>query len=180
MRANSGEFNRLVDELLSVLDAEAELVDKSLACLDRMRGCVIKRDETGLGQLLAKIQSEADVYTTQEGKRRAVCEKLAEVVGLSADEVSLSRLQQLRKEADGFELSADRSAAVSERRQTLQKSIARLRAEQAATAALLSECARLNRLMLSGIFEDRPGADTYSAEGKARRDGQPNFMSARI
>ena len=55
-----------VDELLIILDKDAQHIQESLSRLNELRGLVIKRDDAALGKLLGSIQSESNSYRSQE------------------------------------------------------------------------------------------------------------------
>lgn len=167
-------LEKLVDDLLGALDEDARQLEATLSYLDQLRGFVIKRDESSLRALLETIEAERKFYTANESKRQRIRQELAVVLGCSREEMNLSRLE--------LSVPPSRQRAVSEKKTRLRALAEKLRTEYLRTTMLLSECVRLNRLMLKGIFGagcDRIGI-TYTADGNAKWQMDRSIVSAKI
>lgn len=187
------QFEKLVDDLLSVLDEDIRLVETSLSHLDGLRGLVIKRDESSLRALIATIERDRKFYVANELKRQEIRQVLAAMLGCSPEEMTLSKLEERTVCDTGqsgalLALPANRQIAVSERKTKLKALVDKLRREHSSTTMLLSECARFNKLLLLGIFgsSDEHIGVTYTAAGNTRwptvsgEQGPPRRVSARI
>ena len=82
-----------VDELLIILDEDIRHIQESLLRLNELRSLVVKRDDAALGKLLESIQSETDVYRSNELKRQSIREELATAFGSNLEQMTLSRLE---------------------------------------------------------------------------------------
>src|SRR3990172_4484321 len=127
------------EELLAVLEADVRHIQESLSTLDRLRGLLIKHDETGLQELLQQIREQADVYEAVESQRHRLRRQLAGLLGCPADDVTLSRLAQA--------LPPPLREAVTHQKRTLRDLVERLRREYRHTGLLLADCTRFNRAM---------------------------------
>jgi len=162
-----------IDELLGVLDADIEQVQRWLSRLDELRGLVIKRDEAALGRLLETIRLESEGYAVNEGKRQLVRGELAGLLGCEQGQLTLSRLEDFAPE--------ERKADIVERKNKLRALVEQLKREHRRTAMLLSDCARINGLLLKSILEcGRCGAVLYDASGAKTRQGDAGFVNMRL
>lgn len=171
----SEEFEKLVDDLLSVLDEDIRLVEKALSRLDEIRGFVIKRDEVSLRGLLKDIEGDRGYYVANESKRQQVRDELAAALGCSAEAVNLSKLERAQ-----LRMPPEKRTALSEKKTKLKTLVEKLKTEHLRTAMLLSECVRLNRLLLKGIFGFDSQAVTYGADGNTKWQAGRSIVSARV
>ena len=159
-----------VDELLVVLDKDIQHIQESLLRLNELRSLVIKRDETGLNELLSGIQAETDSYAVIESRRQGLREGLATVLGCGLEEMTLSRLEA--------GLPEGKKAQVADKKAMLRDLTKELRKEHLSTALLLSECAKINRVLLKGIFGfGGTGTVMYSPDGSAKRQAETGFVN---
>jgi len=169
---NSDEAGKLVDELLAVLDEDVRLLEKTLIPLDELRGFVIKRDESSLRTLLEKIETERNAYGANEQKRRQIRQELARLLGCPAEAMNLSKLER--------DAPAEKQTAVSERKTKLKGLTEKLRTEHFSTVMLLSECARLNRLLLRSVFGFSGRGVIYGADGNTKWNADRSIVSAKV
>jgi len=150
-----------VDVLLSVLDDDIRHVDTTVTQLDALRTLLIKRDETGLEQLLRELRGQGQQYRAVEDRRQALCRELAGELGCDARSVTLSVLRKV--------VSGSRRAALADRQQRLKAQMQRLRREHRLTQALVVDCARFNHSLMRAFFgADGERRTTYGATGVAR------------
>ena len=159
-----------VDELLAVLDKDIRHVRASLSRLDEIRGMVVKRDPTALGGLLDEIREQTQEYSENESARDSMRRELAYALGCEVGGMTLSRLESVLDDGKRLEVG---------RRKTLLRSLTdKLKTEHMRTAMLLSDCARFNSTLLSGILElGNARATTYGSDGTARSQGGSVFVS---
>lgn len=151
-----------VDELLIILDKDAQHIQESLSRLNELRGLVIKRDDAALGKLLGSIQSESNSYRSQELKRQSIRKELATALDCSLEQMTLSRLEEV--------LPEEKKAQVTERKDKLRLLAEELKKEYLSTTMLLSDCARFNSLLLKTIFGlGKTGMVYYNSNGAAKR-----------
>ena len=162
-----------VDELLIILDKDAQHIEESLSRLNELRRLVIKRDDTALGKLLKSIQSESDSYRNNELKRQSIRKELATALDCRLEQMTLSRLEEV--------LPEEKKAQVTERKEKLRLLTGELKKEHLSTAILLSDCARFNSLLLRSIFDLRKtGMVYYDSNGTAKRQTDTAFVNLKF
>jgi hypothetical protein len=162
-----------VDELITLLDLDARHLRKSLAQLNELRALLIKRDDTAMAKLLECIQDESNSYKDHESLRQSLRKELAQTLGCTTDQLTLSRLESM--------LPAAMRAQLNYRRTELESLIAQLRREYVSTSLLLSEFARLNTLVLNGILSlGGPDTTTYDSTGAAKRQTDTAFVNLHL
>jgi len=167
------EIEAKVDELSDVLDIDIRHLQESLSRLNELRQLVIKRDEASLAQLLASIQNEVDNYKSNESKRQSIRKYLANALGCSTKQMTLSRLEAL--------LPVEKKYLITERKAILRSLTEKLRKEHLSTALLLSDCARFNNLLLENLFElGRTSDITYNSNGTSKRQADIPFVNLRF
>jgi hypothetical protein len=173
MKAAGAPIEDKVDQLLVCLDKDAEHMQESLLQLNEMRRLVIKRDEAALGKLLESIQADADRYREHELNRKSIRKELADCLGCSFEQVTLSTLQA--------SLPEEKKVRVTQMKARLRSLSAELKKEYLNTALLLSECARFNNLLLKGIFNlGKTDSVHYNSNGATRRQIETAFVNLQI
>lgn len=162
-----------VDELLMVLDKDIQHIQESLSWLNELRGLVIKRDYEALSKLLQTIQTEADSYAATESQRLSLRKDLANTLGCSVKQVTLSALE--------VALPEEKKIQVKDRKIKLKGLIEELRKEHLSTVLLLSDCARFTRQFLKALF-DLGGKRTvfYSPNGATRKLTETTFVNMKL
>ena len=173
MKAGLISVEAKVDELLVVLEMDIENIQQSLSLLNELRSFVVKRDDAALGKLLGVIRTKSDDYSTNELKRQRIRKELAVVMGCGVQAVTLSRLEGV--------LSGEKVIEIAEKKAKLKSLLKELKREYMATAMLLSDCARFNRVLLENVFEiGKTGIATYSSDGSTKRQTDTSFVSLRF
>jgi len=173
MNGQMVEISHMIRDLLDILERDAEHIGRTVSYLNDLRGLVIKRDEKGLGLLLDAIRTESQEYAGNEQKRNLMCKEMAEVLGCTTQELTLTFL---KKAASGPVLTS--IAQVQQKLKTMAK---RLQNEYSATVTLLSDCARINSALLRTVFErNLPGLVCYDSAGLTKRQGDAAFMNMRL
>jgi len=173
MKAAAVSIEDKVDKLLVCLDQDLQHMQESLLQLNEMRRLVIKRDEAALGKLLESIQAGASCYKAHELNRKSIRKELADSLGLSIEEMTLSALQECLPEA--------KKDQVTQMKAKLRSLSAELKKEYLSTALLLSECARFNNLLLKGIFDlGKTQSVHYNSNGETRRQIDMAFVNLQI
>lgn len=170
---NTIAIEEKVDDLLACLDKEAQRVQESLSQLTELRTLVIKRDDVALGKLLENIQAGSDRYRTQESQRQSIRTDLAASLGCNIEHITLSVLEK--------SLSKAKAEQVSRMQTRLKSLVQQLRREYLSTVLLLSECSRLNNMLLKSIFNVGGTGDVYyNANGVSRRQTGLTFVNLQL
>jgi hypothetical protein len=170
MNSMSSGIEELIEELLALLDTDAVRLEMTLSTLNKLRAGVIKRDEAGLEQLLETLKSQQDDRDAIENKRSKLRHIAAVAFGCADEEVNLSRIME--------HVPPLSRQKVAQRQQTLARLVEKLKTEYTATAVLLNECSRFNRMLLDSIFGSRSkGVATYNASGQMKRPNGSGFVA---
>ncbi len=159
-----------IDAFLDVLEREVQQLNENLSLLDQLRACVIKQQEQPLVQLLEEIKIKSQQYPSHQQHRDHVRQDLADTLGWELSNVTLTRLEGL--------CESDRKKNAMKLKTELTALTQQFKAQYAATAALLEDCATFNRRLLQNIFQDRTASTvTYGPAGLVSRHVQRDLMS---
>ena len=173
MNEQTVDITDRIKELLNVLERDMGHIEYAVSKLNDLRGFVIKRDEKGLLQLLGEIQEETKDYQANEERRNIIRKELAGLFGCQLQELTLSVLKK--------RVSGAAAAAIAESQEKLKTMVGRLRVEYVSTAALLSECSRINSALLRIIFNrSRMGPACYDSNGLTTRESGAAFMNMHL
>lgn len=149
----------LADELLPVLDEGIALLDLRRSQLEAVSCAVIGRDDTALEPLIGRIEQARQSQARADLKLKALCRNLAESLGQGRQKVRLAELID--------KLPEPQRLAIDCRRQQISLQAQRFRKQHLETAVLLSECARVNRLLLEALLPGSETVTTYEKGGAA-------------
>ena len=162
-----------VDELLSVLGTDIELIEKSLNRLKGLRGSLIKRDEAGMRQLLECVRSESESRDANEIRRERIKAELSDILGCDAQSMTIGVLGNFLSE-----IQRDR---LFEKRGKLLVLTKQLSVEHAHTSMLLKEYSRLNRMFLQKVFyPNNENTGLYNSRGSVDRLSDAAFMNFKL
>ncbi|MHC4842612.1 MAG: hypothetical protein ACYTFM_00100 [Planctomycetota bacterium] len=162
-----------IAQMLNCLQEDIQNIERILGYLDEIRTSVLKRDENALSYLLQKIQTETDEYKNQESRRNFIRSELANLLDRDVQQITLSELEQILPESI--------QAQVKEKKNKIKLLTNKLQKEHLNTVLLLSECARFNRMILSGIFDfGKQDVVTYSASGIRPRQAGRNLVNFKV
>jgi hypothetical protein len=162
-----------VEYLINILKRDISHIEFASEKLNELRGFLIKRDEKGLNLLLEGIRAEAKDYQPNEQRRGLIRKQLAEVFGCTPKELTLSYLTS--------HLTGAAKTALAENQDKLKKLVKNLQVEYASTAALLSECARINSALLRIVFDrNRKSVGCYNSSGMQARESDVAFMNMHL
>lgn len=172
MQSLNIQLNRLIGELIDILDADASRIVLSLERLDGLRAGVIKRDEEALKILLEEIANDEAGQMRLETRRKAICVELAAVLGCSESQVNLSRLCAC--------LPEEISVILADKQRQLKELVERMQVEHMRTSLLLRECSRLNKSLLRQLLGSGRSAVTYNARGNTSWQAEKGMVSLRV
>lgn len=162
-----------VDELVDCLDKDCQHILETLSEINELRALVIKRDDAALSKMLESIQTKSEDYRKNESKRQLIREELANALGYSMEQVTLSSLET--------SLHGTTRIKIAERNTRLKSLIEELRREHFSTALLLKECARFNNLLLESIFNlGKKEVVCYDSRGATRRQSDTAFINFQL
>jgi hypothetical protein len=160
----------LLVELNEVLDQEQRRVEITLTQLDDLRSAVIRRDEAGLQDLMARIQARQNDFSQLDQRRQHLRQRLAEWIGCGPDRLNLTRLIR--------GLPPEQGDPLRQRQQQVYNRVRQLKMEHHLTGLLLADCARMNRMllrmMLGGV------GDSYNAQGQSSWQVQDRLVSVQM
>ncbi|MHC4561714.1 MAG: flagellar export chaperone FlgN [Planctomycetota bacterium] len=148
----------LLAEMVTLLDEEIRLMEQRLAQMDATRRAIVRRDDDALDTLLREAEDIQDAQTATDIKLRVVRQTLAEAFGCRMGDMKLSWLLE--------RLSDQQRPQIEYRRQQIILLAEQLRQRHLETALLLSECARINRLVLESLFPETDNVQTYGTRGQ--------------
>ncbi len=173
MKTDKTIFQDNIDRLLNVLDTDIENICRNLSAMNQLKSSVIKRDSDCLAELLKKIQADSSGYKNNESKRKSIRKELAHSLGCPVEKITLTSLAQI--------LPEEKKSLIVERKEKLTELLKQLKNEYHATAVLLSECARFNRILLKTLFNNKTAETiTYDADGSARRYFDSAFVNMKL
>lgn len=172
MKSAAIEIQSKVDELLSILDRDIEHIQESILRLNEMRELVIKRDDVSLNKLVECIRAESENYAANEKQRQSIRKEIAAILGCGVEQMTLSRIEDI--------LTGEKKSQVAQKKTKLRQLTRELGTEHLSTALLLSECARLNGLLLKSILNLDKTAVCYNSSGSAEQRTDAAFMNLRF
>jgi hypothetical protein len=170
MSAAHIDLDSLVEELFAILDADIEYIEAVLTDLNELRAGVIKRDETALEQLLESIGRRQNKREVIENRRQAFRHAAAVILRCRCGEVNLSRFMA--------HLPMTQREKAAQQKTKLEQMVNKLKKEYMATAILLNECSRFNRMLIDGILGSCcRGPTMYNAGGMTQRQDGSGFVT---
>ncbi len=162
----------LIDELRSVLDGEIELLVAKRSQLVKLSKAMVDRDDDTTESLLAEIEQTEVVQASVDKRLRAIRKSLAGVFSCEVRELKLSSLIA--------RLPDKQAAAVEHRRQLIVDLAEKLRTQHLQTALLVTECAKINRMLLESMLPACETVVTYGAEGTSRWQSETGLVDTEL
>jgi hypothetical protein len=145
--------------LEGLLDEEAALLVLRHSQLGSLCAAIIERDESAVERILDQIEQAQQLQTIGDQKVAALRTELAGRLGVDAGALRLSGLIDL--------LPPRCQAGLRAKRTRVLELAERFGVQHMRTVMLLSECARINRMLLEGLFPRCQAVTTYGAGGRA-------------
>ena len=155
----------MIAELLDLLDEEIVLLDLRRRQLEALSGAIVLRDNDRLEGLLEEIEQTLEVQASVDGKLKALRGALAEK--LTAPGGAPFRAGEVRVSAVAERLEGEQRQALEKRQRQIVHLAGELRTQHLRTAILLTECGRINRMLLEAIFPHSQSVTTYSEGGSS-------------
>jgi len=157
-----------IASLEALMDEEIALLDLRRSQLSCLCGAIVDRDEDAVEGLLEQIERAQQLQAATDGKLQALRKVAARRLCRPEGQVKLSGLIAA--------LDEPLRPPLAERRQRIIDLAGRLQQEHMRTVILLTECARLNRMLLEGLFPQGEGVTTYDADGAEAWRGEAGLV----
>ena len=151
--AHPGAPAQRVEELRAVLEEQSAALDRRDWQLAELSQCILACDNGRMEGLLARMEEAQALQSAADARLDAARRRLAESLGRPPGQVRLAELIGLLPAADGAELARLRARILQQ--------VQRLRRQHLQTAVLLSESARINRLLIQCLQPERPAVTLY-------------------
>ncbi len=153
----SSGMDSLIDELLGALDDQINVLELKCSQLAGLSRALVRRDNEATEAILEEMERAEEVQASADLRLVAVRGTFAEALGCEVEKLKLSRLVA--------ELPPRWARATDHRRRRIVDLTGKLRREHLRTAMLLSECARINRMLLESLLPVGEAVVTYGVEG---------------
>lgn len=150
----------LVDALVESLDAEASLLELRCTQLEGLATAALQRDEDSMEELLAAIEQTQLDQKRADMSLESVRMALAAELGLPLGQLRLAWLVE--------QLEPDQSVALASRRERIIELAERLQRRHMETSVVITECARVNGMLLESFCPSLRSVTTYGAGGKSQ------------
>jgi flagellar biosynthesis/type III secretory pathway chaperone len=173
MIAEDRQLREFAEDMIALLDEETRLLEQRAEQFDLLYDAILHRREEGMEGLLVEMTD------TQIAQAR-LDEQLAELRGVLTEAMDLPdgkmKLQNLAERVD-----ADQGERLMRRRERIIQLAEKLKRRHLDTALLLSESARINRMLLEGLL---PGNEapvtTYGRGGKDGWKGRSGLVDTEM
>jgi len=170
--AHPGALAGRVEELRAVLEEQSAALDRRAGQLAELSQCILSCNNERMESLLARMEEAQTLQAAADARLDSARRRVAECLGRPPGQVRLAELIAQLPAASAEELSRLRSRILQQ--------VQRLRRQHLQTAVLLSESARINRLLLQCLMPQRPAVTLYDRGGPRRwRAGQGLLDEAR-
>lgn len=153
------EIAIFVDELVKLLDEEIELLETRCAQLAKLSKAMSRRDDETMETLLDDIEKTQELQIRTDSRLHAARHALAESFGWSLEQTRLAKLIE--------ELPDQFASEVDYRRKRIVLLSDQLKRRHMETVVVVTECARVNRLLLESLFPQTQSVTTYGTQGKS-------------
>ena len=147
----------MVHELLGLLDEEIRLLRLRADQFDELYEAILRRNDGRMESLLEEMTNAQHQQADVDTKLHSVRSLFAKALGRDADDMRLSVLIG--------RLDKKRSMDLEYKREQIILLAETLKRKHLRTAILLSECARVNRMLLEGLLPRAESVTTYGTGG---------------
>ena len=149
----------LIDELVNVLDREVVLLDLRCGQLAGLARASIERDDETMESLLKEIETTQLRQESTDRELDAIRMRLADLLAWPMARTRLGALVAI--------LEGRRRQSVSRRRERIVTLVSRLKHQHMATALVVAESARINRMLLESLCPQSSQVTTYGVGGES-------------
>jgi flagellar biosynthesis/type III secretory pathway chaperone len=163
-------LDMILDELLSVLDAELGLLDVRRDQLSRLGSIVLDRRMDEAPPLLEDIEQTVRDQQRVDIRLAASRATIANHLGVDAEHLRLSQIVDL--------VDSRRAVEIDYRRQQIIHQTRAIQKENMRVSMMISEIGKLNRLMLEAIFPQQTRVTTYGSAGSQTWQTSQSLVNA--
>jgi hypothetical protein len=151
-------FETMVDDLLALLQKEADMLSFRHEQMCELYDVILNNDDARMESLLAEMASAQQDQTVLDEQLATIRGVLARLLELPTAELKLALLAE--------RIDGDRRQRLREMHGVIVDRAEQLKIQHLNTALVLSEAARLNRMLLEGLFPKAGEVRTYGTDGK--------------
>ena len=149
----------LVEDLVKSLDSEASLLELRCVQLEALATAALQRDEEAMEELLAQVERTQLDQTHADIRLESIRTALGAEMAVPVERLRLAWLVE--------QLPARQSAILADRRARIIELTERLQRRHMETAVVITECSRVNGMLLESFCPSMRSVTTYGAGGKS-------------
>ena len=165
-------FQEMAQELLILLDEEIRLLHLRNQQFEELYESILHRDDERMEELLAEMVCAQQEQGRLDTKLQAGRTMIARSLGCKVGEMKLAMLIE--------RLDEKKSVEMEYKRQQIILLAEQLKRKHLDTAVLLSESARINRMLLEGILPSNGTVTTYNTDGSTGWRDSTGLVDAEI
>ncbi|MCK4277158.1 MAG: hypothetical protein KAX78_11620 [Phycisphaerae bacterium] len=155
MISNTPDAEVLIGRLAAALDEEIALLELRGSQLVALSEAILQRDEAGLQGLFEEMEQTQQTQAETDNKLLGLRKALGDILVCPLERVTLTWVVG--------QLSGEGRSQIESRLAKIVGLIDEVRKQHLETVMLLSECARINRMLLTTLF---PGSETIKTYGQ--------------
>jgi hypothetical protein len=159
MMTREADMQGPIGQMLGILDEEISLLALRRDQLEQLSRTILDRDDTAMERLLDEIEQAQQAQASADARLDAARAALAAELDVPAGELKLSGLVR--------RLPPHLALAVDYRRRQIIDLAQAVRRKNLEAAIILSECARINHLLMQSLFPAERSVTTYRQGGSS-------------
>lgn len=163
------QMEKDIVELLEVLDTDIVNIERDIKVLDELRKSLVTQNEQSMLRLLYVVRLSIQNRQNNETRRFRVRKRLADMLGIAVEKLTLSKLH-------GY-IEEPYQTALAEKKNVLSQIVERFKTEHEATVFLLSDSARFNSLLLRSLISLSSTESVIYKPGKVSRADGAAFIN---
>lgn len=163
------QMEKDIVELLEVLDTDIVNIERDIKVLDELRKSLVTQNEQNMLRLLYVVRLSIQNRQSNEARRFRVRKRLADMLGIAVEKLTLSKLH-------GY-IEEPYQMALAEKKNVLSQIVERFKTEHEATVFLLSDSARFNSLLLRSLIGLSSTESITYKPGKVSRTDSAAFVN---
>ena len=164
---------QLISAFAAGMDEEIELLELKGKHLEALSEAILGRDDESLSVLLGQMEQAQQLQTATDERLSAIRLEIANVQAWPVEMVTATRLAS--------QLSGQARSMIEDSRRRIVELAEQVRKQHLETALLLAECARINRMLLEGLFgQQSQPLKTYSRDGNSTWRPETGVVDAEL
>jgi hypothetical protein len=178
MLSNQSDI-QMVGRLLALLDEQIVLLDNRLAIPKGLSQATANYDNQAMETLLARMEQAMLAQGAHDRALRDVRKRLAAALGWPLGNTCLTALAKVLGD-DPRQGPQGLAAQVHSRRSRIIQLVAAIRQTHMHMVLLLTECMKVNRLLMEHLFPQAQGLALYGSSGHKRWRQSPGLVDAEL